>query len=152
MQVFIMRHGEAIIDMTSDSLRTLTMNGNHESRYIATWLNTNIVDIERVLISPYLRTKKTLEVIRQFLTLPQEEILIELNPKGNVHCIIDYLYILAIQEIHCVLIISHLPLIKKLVTSLCPEAYSAMFVTASLTNICLSTNGHSQWKWQISPQ
>lgn len=81
MQVLIMRHGEAALDAASDSVRPLTVCGRDESRQMAAWLNTKSVDIERVLVSPYLRAEQTLETVREALTLPEgEEVLPELTP------------------------------------------------------------------------
>lgn len=151
MQVFIMRHGAAMLNMTSDALRTLTIHGKNETYLIATYLNAKIVDIERVLISPYLRAKETLGVIRTVITLPKEERLSELTPNGNAKYIISHLYSLARQGINYVLIISHLPLIKNLVNYLCPEEYSAIFVTSSLTKIYVSATGYSKWEGQVNP-
>lgn len=83
MQVFIMRHGEAVLDAASDAVRPLTLCGRDESRLMAAWLNTKSVDIERVLVSPYLRAKQTLAMVREAMTLPEEEVLPELTPSGN---------------------------------------------------------------------
>ncbi|MCX2957881.1 MAG: phosphohistidine phosphatase, partial [Serratia symbiotica] len=44
MQVFIMRHGEAVLDAASDAVRPLTLCGRDESRLMAAWLNTKSVD------------------------------------------------------------------------------------------------------------
>jgi phosphohistidine phosphatase len=83
MQVLIMRHGEAALDAASDSVRPLTVCGRDESRQMAAWLNTKSVDIERVLVSPYLRAEQTLATVREALTLPaSEEVLPELTPGG----------------------------------------------------------------------
>jgi len=73
MQVLIMRHGEAALDAASDSVRPLTVCGRDESRQMAAWLNTKSVDIERVLVSPYLRAEQTLATVREALTLPASE-------------------------------------------------------------------------------
>ena len=60
MQVFIMRHGDAALDAASDSVRPLTTNGCDESRLMANWLKGQKVEIERVLVSPFLRAEQTL--------------------------------------------------------------------------------------------
>lgn len=63
MQVFIMRHGDAALDAASDSVRPLTTNGCDESRLMANWLKGQKVEIERVLVSPFLRAEQTLEEV-----------------------------------------------------------------------------------------
>lgn len=67
MQVFIMRHGDAALDAASDAQRPLTLCGQDESRQIASWLNDQSVDVDRVLVSPYLRAGQTLAVVREVL-------------------------------------------------------------------------------------
>lgn len=70
MQVFIMRHGDAALDAASDSVRPLTVCGCDESRQMATWLKGQKVDIERVLVSPFLRAEQTLDVVGECMNLP----------------------------------------------------------------------------------
>jgi phosphohistidine phosphatase len=107
MQVLIMRHGEAALDAASDSVRPLTVCGRDESRQMAAWLNTKSVDIERVLVSPYLRAEQTLATVREALTLPaSEEVLPELTPGGDASLVGSYLQALAQQGVHAVLIVS----------------------------------------------
>lgn len=70
MQVFIMRHGDAALDAASDSVRPLTTHGCDESRLMANWLKGQKVEIERVLVSPFLRAEQTLEEVGDCLNLP----------------------------------------------------------------------------------
>ncbi|NIH16096.1 phosphohistidine phosphatase SixA [Serratia symbiotica] len=151
MQVFIMRHGEAVLDAASDAVRPLTLCGRDESRLMAAWLNTKSVDIERVLVSPYLRVKQTLAMVREAMSLPEEEVLPELAPNGNTEYVGSYLQTLAMQGVKCVLIVSHLPLVGYLVAKLCTGESPPMFVTASIANAELAGNGHGKFKWQMSP-
>lgn len=95
-----MRHGEAALEAASDAVRPLTLCGRDESRQMAAWLNTKSVDIERVLVSPYLRAEQTLATVREALTLPEgEEVLPELTPGGNAEQVGSYLQALAMQGV-----------------------------------------------------
>lgn len=81
MQVFIMRHGDAALDAASDSVRPLTSCGCDESRLMANWLKGQKVDIERVLVSPFLRAEQTLDVVGECMNLPTGvDVLPELTP------------------------------------------------------------------------
>ncbi len=92
MQVFIMRHGDAALDAASDSVRPLTLCGCDESRQMATWLKGQKVDIERVLVSPFLRAEQTLEVVGECMNLPASvDVLPELTPCGDVGLVSAYL-------------------------------------------------------------
>ena len=100
MQVFIMRHGDAALDAASDSVRPLTSCGCDESRLMANWLKGQKVDIERVLVSPFLRAEQTLDVVGECMNLPTGvDVLPELTPCGDVGLVSAYLQALANEGI-----------------------------------------------------
>lgn len=148
-----MRHGEAALEAASDAVRPLTLCGRDESRQMAAWLNTKSVDIERVLVSPYLRAEQTLATVREALTLPEgEEVLPELTPGGNAEQVGSYLQALAMQGVSSVLIVSHLPLVGYLVAELCPGVCPPMFATSAIANVDLPADGsYGKFEWQVSP-
>ncbi|OMQ24784.1 phosphohistidine phosphatase SixA [Serratia oryzae] len=153
MQVLIMRHGEAVLEAASDSVRPLTECGREESRQMAAWLNAQSVNIERVLVSPYLRAEQTLEVVREALTLPEgAEILPELTPGGDAGLVSCYLQVLAKEGVGAVLVVSHLPLVGYLVAELCPGECPPMFATSAIANVELASDGSSgTFAWQVGP-
>ena len=120
---------------------------------MAAWLNTKSVDIERVLVSPYLRAEQTLATVREALTLPEgEEVLPELTPGGNAEQVGSYLQALAMQGESSVLIVSHLPLVGYLVAELCPGECPPMFATSAIANVDLPADGsYGKFEWQVSP-
>ncbi|KFD13968.1 phosphohistidine phosphatase [Serratia marcescens subsp. marcescens ATCC 13880] len=120
---------------------------------MAAWLNTKSVDIERVLVSPYLRAEQTLATVREALTLPEgEEVLPELTPGGNAEQVGSYLQALAMQGVNSVLIVSHLPLVGYLVAELCPGECPPMFATSAIANVDLPADGsYGKFEWQVSP-
>lgn len=148
-----MRHGEAALEAASDAVRPLTLCGRDESRQMAAWLNTKSVDIERVLVSPYLRAEQTLATVREALMLPEgEEVLPELTPGGNAEQVGSYLQALAMQGVSSVLIVSHLPLVGYLVAELCPGECPPMFATSAIANVDLPADGsYGKFEWQVSP-
>ncbi len=112
MQVFIMRHGDAALDAASDSVRPLTVCGCDESRQMATWLKGQKVDIERVLVSPYLRAEQTLDIVGECMNLPKHvDVMPELTPCGDVGLVSAYLQALANEGVATALVVSHLPLV-----------------------------------------
>lgn len=152
MQVFIMRHGDAALDAASDSVRPLTSCGCDESRLMANWLKGQKVDIERVLVSPFLRAEQTLDVVGDCMNLPaQVDVLPELTPCGDVGLVSAYLQALANEEVGAVLVISHLPLVGYLVSELCPGETPPMFTTSAIANVTLDESGKGTFNWQMSP-
>ena len=59
MQLFIMRHGDASMTAQTDAQRPLTGQGIAESRLMGKWLKSLNVNIEHLIISPYLRAQQT---------------------------------------------------------------------------------------------
>ncbi len=153
MQVLIMRHGDAALEAASDAERPLTVRGRDESRLMASWLSSKFIDTDRVLVSPYLRARQTLDVMRDELVLPDgEETLPELTPGGDVAMICCYLQTLANEGLDTVLVISHLPLVGYLVADLCPTEQAPMFATSAVACVDLDVgNDKGYLNWQVSP-
>ncbi|HBC5382291.1 TPA: phosphohistidine phosphatase SixA [Citrobacter koseri] len=152
MQVFIMRHGDAALDAASDSVRPLTSCGCDESRLMANWLKGQKVDIERVLVSPFLRAEQTLDVVGECMNLPGNvDVLPELTPCGDVGMVSAWLQMLANEGVASVLVISHLPLVGYLVSELCPGETPPMFTTSAIASVTLDESGKGIFNWQMSP-
>lgn len=152
MQVFIMRHGDAALDAASDSVRPLTPCGCDESRQMATWLKGQKVDVERVLVSPFLRAEQTLNEVGECMNLPDNvDVLPELTPCGDVGLVSAYLHALANEGTSSVLVISHLPLVGYLVSELCPGETPPMFTTSAIASVTLDESGKGVYNWQMSP-
>lgn len=148
-----MRHGDAALEAASDSIRPLTHCGRDETRQMAIWLNGQAVDIERVLVSPYLRAQQTLTAVREALPLPDaEDMLPELTPGGEPELVACYLQVLANEGVKSALVISHLPLVGYLVTALCPQEAPPMFATSAIACVDFDgANGAGKLEWQVSP-
>lgn len=152
MQVLIMRHGDAALQAASDSVRPLTAKGITDSRCMAKWLAGQHVQINTVLVSPYLRAEQTLTEIRDALSLPaQEEVMPGLTPSGNAENVADYIRFLAEEGRNGVLVVSHLPLVGYLVAALCPQETAPMFATSSVACIELDDDGRGTLLWHRGP-
>ena len=152
MQVFIMRHGDAVLEAASDAVRPLTVTGCDETRLMATWLKSQQVKIDCVLVSPFLRAEQTLEIVGETLTLPaQTDVLAELTPCGDVGRVGDYIEALAGEGVNSVLVVSHLPLVGYLVSELCPQETPPMFCTSAVASVTLDDAGNGVFNWQMNP-
>ncbi|WP_409158891.1 phosphohistidine phosphatase SixA [Pectobacterium sp. B2J-2] len=153
MQVLIMRHGDAVLDAASDAVRPLSDGGCDESRQMACWLNEQNIDIERVLVSPYLRAQQTLDVVKKVLPLPEEaDCLNELAPGGDAQLVGYYLQTLAREGVGAVLVVSHLPLVGYLVAELCRNETAPMFATSAIACVAVEAEfGNGVLHWQVSP-
>ena len=119
---------------------------------MANWLKGQKVDIERVLVSPFLRAEQTLDVVGGCMNLPRDvDILPELTPCGDVGLVSAYLQALANEGVATALVISHLPLVGYLVSELCPGETPPMFTTSAIASVTLDESGKGVFNWQMSP-
>ena len=155
MQVYIMRHGDAAIQAASDAARPLTQKGKDESALMAGWLSNHQpqIEIDKVLVSPYLRAEQTLQIIRDNFKLPtQMQVMEELTPGGHAEFVADHIRDLATLGANAVLVVSHLPLVGYLVSELCPHKEPPMFTTSTIACINLNMEQlRSDVEWMLSP-
>lgn len=119
---------------------------------MAVWLSGKGIDIDRILVSPFLRAQQTLQAVRDAWPLPvKDECLPELTPGGSAEQVRDYLEVLASQGVGAVLVISHLPLVGYLVAALCPQETAPMFATSAVADVQFAPSGAGVCQWQVSP-
>ena len=66
MQIYIMRHGQAEMMAFSDAERNLTDIGREESERMAKYLVKQGVELDAVLVSPYVRAQQTWQSVSPF--------------------------------------------------------------------------------------
>lgn len=120
---------------------------------MAFWLNDQQIDIDHVLVSPYLRARETLDVVQTILSLPEEnECLSELTPGGDAQLVAGYLRALAKEGAGTALVVSHLPMVGYLVASLCPGETAPMFATSAIASVTVEAHaGNGVLDWLVSP-
>lgn len=149
MKIVIMRHGDAVIGADDDAARALTATGRQQSRNMANWLQSQLPQVDLVLVSPYLRAQQTWQAISDLFPGAKVETVAELVPHGRVSRVVDEL--LALQnDIGTVLVISHLPLVGYLVAELCPVQVPPMFVTSAMVAVEID-NSTGTLLWQQAP-
>ncbi|MDG6294817.1 phosphohistidine phosphatase SixA [Glaesserella parasuis] len=130
MNIWIMRHGEAGFNAPTDAQRNLTEQGKlmayQQGQWLAKRLENQQIKLDKVIISPYLRTQQTAQAVEQGMQAVNTmqsfanlaETWEEITPDGNPDTVIDYLEFLREEGAKHVLIISHLPLVFDLVYQL----------------------------------
>ncbi|QLB20136.1 phosphohistidine phosphatase SixA [Vespertiliibacter pulmonis] len=161
MQIWIMRHGEAGFNSTIDSQRSLTDKGKNMAYKQGKWLANRLIfqgrSLNKIIVSPYLRAKQTLEMLLQGIEeVSCEENFVVLNerieqwegitPGGSVENVVNYLDVLQQDGVDNVLIISHLPLVYDLVQMLTLSQQSVHFYPAVIAEISKKGNiGELKW-------
>lgn len=85
MDLILWRHAEAEVGRPDlpDEARKLTPKGIKQAIKMARWLDSNLPDSCKILVSPTLRTRETMAALdRKFKVLP------ELGPEANVDSIL----------------------------------------------------------------
>lgn len=137
MQLFIMRHGDASMTASSDAQRPLTKQGKVEASLMGKWLHGLDVNIDQVLVSPYLRAQQTSnEVLVQLDCKPCINTVDIITPSGNAAQVHDYIDGFCATK-HCqqLLIVTHMPLVSYLVAELTFDQQSPIFQTAAIAEI-----------------
>jgi phosphohistidine phosphatase len=117
---------------------------------MATWLKGQKVDVERVLVSPFLRAEQTLNEVGECMNLPDNvDVLPELTPCGDVGLVSAYLQALATKVLRAGDFSSAVG--GYLVSELCPGETPPMFTTSAIASVTLDESGKGVYNWQMSP-
>ncbi|MCW9733961.1 phosphohistidine phosphatase SixA [Avibacterium sp. 20-15] len=137
MKIFVMRHGEAQTIAPSDSARPLTEKGKQQAYQQGQWLHSMNIQLDKVLVSPYLRAQQTFEQVNlayQNQLQTKCETWEGITPYGDAGLVRDYLNVLLEDGVKTLLIISHLPLVGDIVRELCGRN-PANFYPATLVEV-----------------
>lgn len=120
MQLFVLRHGHAEPQQTSDEVRNLTLAGRREVAIMAARSARDLQLVQQVWVSPLLRAQQTAEIVAAELkkcavnfTLSTSDLIV---PEANPALLFD-----ALQFAHCeaILLVSHQPLVGHFIDVFC---------------------------------
>lgn len=152
MNIFVMRHGQAVPEASTDALRSLTEQGRDEVSLMARWLAPQVSQFDLVLVSPYVRAQQTWLQLSKDLVGLHVETCDQLTP--NCDADLAASLILAYGDKHSngnVLIISHMPLVGYLVESLCIGMMAPIFVTSGIAKITVQAGAGGMLAWLEGP-
>lgn len=131
MIIIIMRHGQAAF---CGADRELTAEGVEEVKKTARNLCAHY-SIKAILCSPKTRALQTANAVKDALVRNKNaeiEVLSDLTPSGEPHLCFDYVNAkFAGNSNDAIVLISHIPLVQKMVEYACPKAEIPLFVTGS---------------------
>ena len=113
MNLVLWRHAEAheLRDGGDDLDRTLTPKGEKQAKRMGQWLDRQLPDLTRILVSPSRRTEQTAQALgRKFKTRQ------ELAPGGTVAQLLEL--VLWPDDKSTVLVIGHQPLLGQTISQL----------------------------------
>lgn len=145
MQLLILRHGEAEPMTVADEARQLTEHGRVQVARICELRAGELERVRAIWASPFVRTRQTAEIVAEALGLPviTEPLLIGNTPSQQVIDTLEQ------AESFPLLLVSHQPLVGKLVNGLCGSGSTHPLGTSSLA--CLRAevwaNGCAELEW-----
>jgi len=138
MTIFILRHGQAEPQITTDDARRLTDKGHIDTARI---VQERVADMSLVQIwsSPLVRAQQTAKIAASFFPHLEIQTTDLLIPEGNPAALMKWLERLDLQlssSAQSILLVSHQPLVGEFVNRLCgkPDDYYPMG-TSSLAAI-----------------
>lgn len=142
MTLFILRHGQAEAQITTDEVRRLTDKGRAQTEEVvrARVADMELASLAQIWVSPLVRAQQTAIIAASYfphLIIQTTELLV---PEANPQALMDWLNELNTQQLHntnqSILLVSHQPLVGSIVNKLCaqPSDYYPMG-TSSLAAI-----------------
>jgi len=124
MTIFILRHGQAEAQMTTDAARQLTDKGRSDTARI---VQARLADLPlaQIWASPLVRAQQTAEIAASYfprLKIQTSDLLV---PEANPQVLMNWLDELNAQFIgtdRSILLVSHQPLVGTLVNRLCGKS------------------------------
>ena len=113
MNLVLWRHAEAheLRDGGDDLDRTLTPKGEKQAKRMGQWLDRQLPDLTRILVSPARRTEQTAQALGRKFKIRQE-----LAPGGTVAQLLEL--VLWPDDKSTVLVIGHQPLLGQSISQL----------------------------------
>ncbi len=154
MELFLLRHGHAVPSAPRDSERELSSQGREDLSMVLQPLTKELNQIEKVLCSPFIRTRQTLEVAKQYLPAAVDSNITyseNLTPDANYLALASLLE--TMQETS-VLLVTHQPLVELLLNWLCgfaPGEYRMGTSAIAAIDIDPVAAGLGELRWLKQP-
>jgi phosphohistidine phosphatase len=137
MTIFILRHGQAEAQVTTDEVRQLTDKGRSDTARVVQARIADMNPLMQIWASPLVRAQQTAVIAARYFSGVSIQTSDLLVPEANPQSLIEWLDVLnAKSSNQSILLVSHQPLVGTLVNMLCskPDDYYPMG-TSSLAAI-----------------
>jgi len=126
MTIFILRHGQAEAQITTDEARQLTEKGRSDTARVMAVRAVDMTSLAQIWASPLVRAQQTAAIAANYfphLNIQTTELL---EPEANLQALLqwlDELNQLQLQDPNqSILLVSHQPLVGVLVNKLCGKS------------------------------
>lgn len=123
MNIFVLRHGQAEAQQTTDEARNLTAKGCADVVLSATSVLPELQQVQEIWVSPLVRAQQTAQLVRDCLAQQGVNIALRTTefiiPEAKPIKLLDAL---AATNLASVLLVSHMPFVGDLLDVLCGSA------------------------------
>ena len=152
MQLYLMRHGEAELELT-DAQRPLSKTGRNDIQRVAAFVRANIaINVKVAFHSGKTRARETAEILSSSVTSSEPmQVDDRLSPNADPETWKDRL----VGERENLMLVGHLPHLNRLVALLvCGDVSRTVVNFTTGTLVCLENNHSECWvvKWAIAPE
>ncbi|MBS9780368.1 MAG: phosphohistidine phosphatase SixA [Moraxellaceae bacterium] len=126
MKIILIRHGQAEGFKDQDSSRQLTKFGHQQAQETAEYIMQKYSP-DLLVVSPYDRARQTLQAFQKHAPKTPTKTLATITPNGNINRALEDLSQLADDNMECILVVCHMPIVANMVGALLGEwatAYS----------------------------
>jgi phosphohistidine phosphatase len=123
MQVFVLRHGQAEAQQTTDEARNLTLKGRTD---VAASVNLSLPELTRIQeiwASPLVRAQQTAQIVRDILWAQGVQVSLKttalITPESDPYELFDSLQA---TQCHSILLASHMPFVGDFLDVFCGKA------------------------------
>lgn len=155
MQLFILRHGHAEPQVTTDQARNLTSTGRGVTQAVVRAALPQLNNLQQIWASPLVRAQQTAHLALHFLPQLHLQTTDCLVPEANPAIVYDWLESLRQtaeldNKTASIMIVSHQPLVGNLVNQLCgktPEYYPMDTSTLAAIELDVVAPGMGKLLW-----
>lgn len=148
MKLYIVQHGISLSEEV-DPEKSLSPDGEEQSRKIAEFLKEKSVRVDTIWHSPKKRTVQTAHILSEAVAIPEIQKRKDLNPMDPVGHIPEEIEPLEKN----LMIIGHLPFLQKLVSLLLIGTEDGRFISIRNSGvICLEHTDSWKVLWAVTPE
>ncbi len=120
MQLYILRHGQAELQKTTDDARNLTASGRADVATIIKFSASDLKSVQEIWVSPLVRAQQTAQIANNFLTLQGVNAVLKTTdlivPEADPYVLFNTLQNTQLESI---LMVSHQPFVGQVIDLLC---------------------------------
>jgi len=123
MKIFVLRHGQAEAQHTTDDARNLTPKGRADVAASVHCSLTELTQLQEIWASPLVRAQQTANIVRNILLAQGVHVAIKttdlITPESNPAGLFDQLQV---SKLNSVLLASHMPFVGDFLDMFCGSA------------------------------